>query len=360
MEIREAEPETCREAVVDLLWEHRHWPGATPREYLRLWDRRYRTLSDGEPRVWIARENGRVVGHIALFLRRFRVGDVELSGAVTGDLLVRGDRRHTLLGIQLLSIPHGLVNSGRLDFVYTFPNPIAYRLAVKLGWHDFGAIHDHVDVRSAASVLRRRTGSEWVARLCGGVAGAAWQWRRRIRQRPLRTAFRRFQVGADDGLEPGRLDRAHWRYRPDRLVGADSAGYLVRRFLHDPSARRRLFVVRDAVDGRLEGHVIVEFRAGRASVCDCRVNAAALDEATAIALAARHLPSDVEVFSVPTLPQTHLAARLRALGFLPRAPRDPYAEGVRCTVFFSPRHPHASTLAGVQAWNLYRHSAGDA
>lgn len=352
-EIQEAAPHSVREAVVDLFWENRHWPGTTHGEYSRLWDWRYQALADGEPRVWVARDGASVVGHIAVFPRRFRLGDVALQGAVSGDLLVRRDRRPTLLGLQLLKIPQRLVSEGALDFVYTLPNAISHRLALGLGWHDLGAIQEHVDLRRARPLLRRRTSSELLASAVGPLVERTWAAHRWVRQRSIHAAVRHLRIEVDPVEEPSETDRSHWLHRRDRIVGADSTGYIVRRFLRDPFNRRKFFALRDPRDHRLEGYVIVEFRKNRAVVCDCQVNTGALDEAAAITLVARHLPPDVEVLSVPTLAETRLSADLRRRGFVRRSSRRPSDEGRRLTVFWSPQHPQAPKLARAEMWNVY-------
>lgn len=353
VEIREVEPRSVREEVVRLFWEHRHWPGATHDEYLNLWDWRYAALADGDARAWVAEEDGEIVGHVAVFPRRFRIGDTSLRGAVSGDLLVRRDRRQGLVAVRLLSIPHRLVNEGTYDLVYTLPNRVSLRLAVGLGWHDLGTLHEHVELRRVGPVLHRRLSSRAAASALRPLAAAAWSLRRRVLQRSVPQRARRLRIQLEDTVDPLRFDRTHWQYRPDRLVGGDTCPFIVRRFLQDPFKRRRLLTMRDLATDRLEGYVIVELRNGRAAVTDCQVNPAGLNEATAITLSAPLLPLDTETLVVQTLPGTLLAAELRALGFMQRAPKTPSPEKPHVTALWNPQHPQASSLARVEEWNLF-------
>lgn len=351
-EITRVEPRAIRDELVDLLWEHHHWPGSSPAEYLRLWEWRYRSLGDGEPLAWVARapDDGKLVGHIAFFPRRFRLGGLELRGAAPGDVIVdRAWRRHGL-GARLLLLPKQLVRKGDFDLVLIAGSLLVHRLGTRLGYHDLETLHAHVDLRRSGPALARRFAP---ATALGPLVDLASSVRRRRRQREARRTGRRFAVeplGLDAVVS---LDRAHWSFPPDRLVGVDSTGYLARRFLDDPFNTRQLFALRDRASGRTEGYVIVEYRGARATVCDCRVNAATLTEATAIAVVGRHLPAETEVYSVPVLPGSVLSDELRASGFVHRRPQEPPEARLHLMAFWRPEDPHAADLARLERWNLY-------
>lgn len=347
--IEQAEPASVRDAVVDLLWTHRHWPGATRETYVALWDWRYGALADGQPLVWVARapEDGRLIGHVAVFPRRFRLGDVELRVAVPGDLLIHRDHRRSLLGIRLLSLPQLLARRGVFDLVLTFPTELSYRLSVQLGYRALGSWRTWVDLRRAAPALRRRAGP--LAGLLGPVADGLWKVRRWTHQRGVRAAARRFRVEPVAAARVQALDRSQWRHPADRLVAVASNAYLERRFLRDPWNRRELFGVWDRRTGQIEGHVVVEYRDAVATVCDCQVNAAVLDEVTAIALVAPGLSPDVAFYAVPALPGSRLGDELRRAGFVPRS-SDPW---IQVSAFWAPAHGLAEQLTGVERWNLF-------
>jgi len=357
--IRQVEPRTVREEVVDLLWAHRHWAGATRDEYLALWDWRYGALADGEPLVWVARApgGGALTGHVAVFPRRFRLGDRELRGAVPGDLLVHRDHRRSLLGIRLLSLPQLMARRGAFDLVLTFPTELSYRLSLQLGYCDLGSWRSYADLRRAEPVLRGRIGR--VAGAVGPMVDALWAVRRWRYQHALRAAARRFRLEPVEVGRVGALDRSHWRRRPDRLVAVGSATYLERRFLLDPFNRRELFGVWERRTSRFQAHVIVEYRQGIAAVCDCDVNAAVLDEVTAIVLTASCLPPEVAVYGVPALPGSLLEVELRRAGFVRRSWGGAGRAAIYATAFWNPAHPRAAELARVERWNLLT-GAGDA
>jgi hypothetical protein len=138
-------------------------------------------------------------------------------------------------------------------------------------------------------------------------------------------------------------------------VAAEDSDYLVGRFLHAPLAHR-LILGLFGPDERVEGHVVVEPDGDRALVCDCRVNAERLDEATAIALVADHLAEWFDLVAVPTPPASDLAAELRAIGFLHRPP-DEADERLHLSAWWDARHPAANALRRLESWSLYTGAA---
>lgn len=352
------EPDEVREQVVELMWEHRHWPGETREDYRRLWEWRYRALGDGPPGVRVARTtDGRVVGHTAVFPRTFRFGDRRLRGAVPGDILVHRDWRRHGIGVQLMLLPKQMVRRGDLDVVIVVGTYRAHEILVRLGFEELGGFHRHVRVLDSRPLLEGRLPRPALAAAAapvvdGALGLAGWLPRRRVRSRAAG-----LEVVALDPDAVAGMDRSHWSFPADRLVGEDSPSYLVRRFLQDPHTRRELLALRDGATGDVEGHVVVEHDGGTATVCDCRVNADRLDEAAAISLAGERLSGRAAVYQVPALPGSDLAGRLRSLGFLHRSPVRPPGERVHVSAYWDPDLPFADALRGPEAWSLYTGAA---
>lgn len=356
--VERVEPDEVREQVVELMWEHRHWPGETREDYRRLWAWRYRALGDGRPGVRVARTpDGRVVGHTAVFPRTFRFGDRRLRGAVPGDILVHRDWRRHGIGVRLMLLPKQMVRRGDLDLVIVVGTYQAHEILVRLGFEELGGFHRHVRVLDSRPLLEGRLPGPALATaaapLVDGALGlAGWLPRRRARSRAAG-----LEVVALDADEVAGMDRGHWSFPAGRLVGEDSPTYLVRRFLKDPCTRRELLALRDEATGAVEGHVVVEHDGGTATVCDCRVNADRLDEAAAVALAGDQLAGRAAVYQVPALPGSDLAGRLRSLGFLHRSPVRTPEERVHVSAFWDPDLPCADELRGPEAWSLYTGAA---
>lgn len=356
IEIVQVDPRSVRDRVVDLLWEQRHWPAESREEYLRLWDWRYSALSEGEPLSWVARApDGEIVGHQAVFPRRFRLGERELRCALPGDALVHPAWRSSGIGARLVLMPRQLLREHDFDLVLVVGNSLVHRLCVRLGYQDLGTYQRYADLRRTGPWLRRRFGRA-VASL-GPAADLLWAARRRLRQQRGRRRAGGLVVERLDAEAVMRLDTGHWRHAPDRVVAAESAEYVVRRFLDDPFTRREMFGLFDSSSGRLEGHVIVEFHDASASVCDCRVNDSRVDAATAIGIVGDQLPATTETYAVPTRPGSALAAELETNGFVARSSASPEEGQLYLTAFWSPKHPAAAELGHVERWNLYTGAA---
>lgn len=349
--IAQVEPEDVRDQVIDLLWDHRHWPGSSRDDYVRLWEWRYGGLSESVPLTWVARAgDGRLVAHLAVFPRRYRVEDAELRCALPGDVLVHRDWRASGIGTRMILLPRQLVREGRFDIALVVGNVLVHKLCTRLGYRDLTTFASYVDLRRSGPGLERRFGR--AARVAGPVIDLAWKLRRRLRQRAGRRRAAGLTVERLDASRLPRLDRGHWRHPPGRLVGAEDEAYLARRFLQDPYARREIFGLLDAATRRLEAHVAVEYGAGRGVVCDCRVNAARLDEVTAIALVGDHLPAAICTYAVAARPGSLLAGELEAAGFVPR-PLEPPDRRLHLTAFWNRAHSLAAPLERTAAWNLY-------
>jgi hypothetical protein len=351
VELLQVEARSVREEVVDFLWDRKHWPWRTREEYYRAWDWRYSSLSEGEPLVWIARdsESASMVGHIAVYPRRFRIAGTEVRVGVPGNLVVHHDHRTGFVGPRLVSIPRTLVKSGVFDMIVAFGNERAHPMFLKLGFQDLGRLYTFTDVRRCGPALRRRLK---VPTPAGPLLDGALAARRGLRRWRRGAGARGLEVRPLSGAEFLRADRSHWAAPADRLVPAGSSGFVARRFIDNPITPLKLHGLVDRATGALEGYVVSEGNT-RARVWECAVNHARLSEAMAISCVADAIPA-LEAVQVPLLPNSQLARELRDLGFLQRkTPADYIEQTTSVGVFWLPTHPLAAAFADTARWNLW-------
>lgn len=349
-EFVQAEPQSSRDDIVRFFWDQRHWPWPTLEEYYRAWDWRYSSLSDGREWVWLAREkaSGEIVGHIAVYLRRFRIGSTELRVGVPGNLVVREECRGSLAGPRLVSFPRTLVKSGELDAILAFANPTAHGMFERLGFRDFGLMHPFVRVVRWGAVLRRRVPA---ISPIGSIVDAMTLAKRQSTDVRKAKHGKRLQVRVLSPDEFLAFDRSHWRIPSDRLATDDTGGYVVRRYLECPHAVRRLVGLIDVERQTLEAYVVAG-GAERIRIWDCQVNEDSIDESAAISRAAGAL-SDAETIVVPVLPGSGLAKKLTGAGFRHRQPDDYMNQTTRVSAFWLDGHPAGEALADVDKWNLW-------
>lgn len=350
VEVMQINAQSIRDDVVDLLWENRSRLQTTREEYGRGWDWRYGALSDGEPLAWVARDSDTrsLVGYIALYRRRYRIGGVELQVGVPGNLIVHRDHRTGLVGPRLVRLPRTEVNNGAFDMVVAFANPAAHPLFEKLGFHGLGRMHVYTDVRRCGPPLRRRLK---VPTPIGPVLDSALRVRRVLYRRHQRRGMSGMQVrrlSAHDFLE---ADRSHWKQPSDRLVANHSGPYMVRRFVECPLDDRQVYGLVDETSGALEAYVVAQGTT-RVRVWECQSNRDRLDEAAAISRVADALP-EAETIHVPVLPDSLLADELRSLGFIRREPTDYVERTTSIDAYWLPSHPLAPELADTRRWNLW-------
>lgn len=348
IEVITVDPITIRDASVAFWWDRQLWRDWPIERYYKVWDWRYRSLSDGPPLVCVARDKhtGRLLGHSAIYRRHFQLNGTTLSVGIPSNLAVHRDIQGGVAGARLASLPSRELRAGHYDVILAFANRIAHDIFLRLGARDLGVMSGFTDIHRSAPTLRRYSRLLAPAGfiLDAGLS-ARREWLRRRRRRSIR-----IDVCRVSGDEFRRMDRSHWVPPKDRVVAADSSDYLVRRHLECPYTERDLFVLLDARTGTCEGYLVTE-GAGRVDLWDVQVNGATLDLPTAI-LAASRAFRGVQCVSTSALPGTMLASDLAAAGFVgPRPVNSDYPRFVDGTV--RPRHPLERELSDFSRWNLW-------
>lgn len=346
--IQEIRPEELREELIDFFWSQRHWPYPTREDYARAWDWRQASLGVESARVWIARaeDTGEILGHIAVYPRRFRFRGRELRVAVPGNFLVREDQRNTLIGPRLATGLRRLVIDREYDVVLAYANPAAHQMFTRLGFRVLGQFHEFLDVRRSASILRRYGKGAVIA---APIVDAAMAIRRRWLQRHSGRDVMDWEARLLDSAAVRQLDRAHWAVIEDRLAPACLGQFIAGRFLDAPFTDYQVVGIYDN-SGRVQALVVVNPRR-RVRVVECAVNPLAIDSATAISVALRALPEPHAVL-VQTLPSSQLAGELERAGYIAREPLDPVAARTWWSAFWRDDHPLATELAHSSRWAL--------
>jgi hypothetical protein len=349
-EFQTVDPQGVRDEVVNLFWEHRKWPGETLQDYYDNWDWRYSALSEGPALVHLARltETGQLVGHIGVYRRTFRFGNVTLRVGVPGNLFAHPEWQKTIVGVRLVMFLRSLVQRGEFDAVIGFGNQIANAMLARFTFAQFGAMHTYVDVRDVRPLLRRRNRAFAVVAPLFNLATSA---RRGVKSRLRageRPELRVRELTPDQVLQ---LDRSHWA-PPNRLVAWDSNRFLAQRYLLEPRASRRMHGLFDPSTGSLEAYVISESTT-RVKVWDCQVNPSVIDPPSAIATVTAANWPNAETILVPTLPQTQLARDMIAAGFLERRSGDLTEENTYVSAYWLPNSPHAAIFGDPSVWNIW-------
>jgi hypothetical protein len=349
LEVRRVDPLEMREGIVDFFWRIRMWPQPTKDHYFRLWDWRYRSLSEGPPATWVVLEGTTVVGHLAILLRTLALDGQRIRAGITANYRVDPSLSATLVSGALARAPRRLVRAGELDLLLGFSNTAAHREAVAIGNLELGPLRTFAHVVRWAPLLRRRS------RLLGALAplaGAA------MRARKLFGRARSPHLPEDltalvlEAKELAGMDRSHWEHRGGLTWDGTTAAF-ANHFCPSEFRASRVLGVIDRRTDRLEGLVALEGE-NDLQVLECSVNESALSAVQAVEIALRASPA-VESVRVPLLPRTHLAAAFRDAGYLqlPAAYSAAVLRGTFWSAYWPKEHRLATALADTRAWNLW-------
>jgi hypothetical protein len=201
--------------------------------------------ADGRPEIWVAREDGRLLGQYASMPVRLWWGSREVRSSWGMDVFLAAEARGRGLGAQLFTAWSDHVEVA-LGLGLT---PSSYGLFKKLRYHDVGPVPFFQKVLDARAVARRRLGP-----VAGGAAAAVLRAALAVvhpeRRRPARgivTAPGAGFTGDYDGL----WERAHGSYA--MCVRRDRA-YLDWKYAGCP--HRQYDVTEARREGRLDGFAV--------------------------------------------------------------------------------------------------------
>jgi GNAT superfamily N-acetyltransferase len=200
---------------------------------------------DGRPEIWVAREDGRLLGQYASMPVRLWWGSREVRSSWGMDVFVAAEARGRGLGAQLFTA-WGDHQEVALGLGLT---PSSYGLFKKLRYHDVGPVPFFQKVLDPRAVARRRLGP-----VAGSVAApvlrAALAVGRPERTRPARDVVTAAAAGFTDEYD-ALWERARGSYA--MCVRRDRA-YLDWKYARCP--HRRYDVTEARRDGRLDGFAV--------------------------------------------------------------------------------------------------------
>lgn len=349
LEVRRIDPLEMRAAIVDFFWKIHMWPHPTKDHYFRLWDWRYRSLSEQTPIGWVALDGTTVVGHIVVLSRTLTLNGQRIRAGITANYRVDEPYRTTMVSGALGSAPRALIRQGEFDLLLAFSNRAASRVIVALGYRELGRMRTWVKVFNWAPILRRRSRLLPALAPLASAGVRAYQLVRRVRAPHLPDGLTARVLGAE---KLASLDCSHWQHRGG-LTWDGTLTSFANHFCPSEFRASRVIGVVDGRTGRLEGLVALE-GTDHLQILECSVNESALSAVHAVELAVQASP-DVQSVRVPLLPQTNLAAAFRDAGYLqlPAAYSAAVLRDTFWSVYWLKQHPLAAALADTRAWNLW-------
>lgn len=336
--VREVDPLAEPQPILDIL--RRNLPTAATPERLEWL---YLSNPDGPALAWLAEDqDGVPVGTSAAHPRRMRIDGVVLRAVNLGDFAV--DQAYRTLGpaLQLLRATLTPVCTGAYAFSYDYPSRSMYALYRRMGWTDLGRTERWVYPVTVQATVRRQLGKGMIADVVGATADVALRARGALAR--AANAVRVELLSGPCGEEFDALDARLAGCRP--VMGVRDAAYLNWRYLQHTMWRHAILCARR--DSRLIGYAVL--RHGASTLVSLADLHAEQDESVRRQLIAEAVQwarsQHAEALDVEVLEGSASARMVRSLGFIRREAH------VGLVPVFSPRSPHAATLAAANNWWL--------
>jgi hypothetical protein len=233
--IREADPQTDRQAMQDCLRRNR-----TRYEEDEIFEARfdwaYRDNPHGPGKAWLAidQNKNQVVGFTSAFPRKVRVNDQLLTGWNCADFSIDQEYRTLGVAMKLRRAAKDCVDRGEFDFLFAHPNQRMLAVHEKVGHQAIGKMVRYAALLRLENKLETLTGNKLAANALAALGNPILHL---VTPGRARTGQYDFFVKEETsfGAEYDRLfELASARHRV--IVQRDS-GYLTWRFLQNPLYR---------------------------------------------------------------------------------------------------------------------------
>ena len=88
---------------------------------IEYWNWEFKDNSSGAAQIWVAEDNGRIVGHYAIVPRWFQVGPVVRTGSIVVDVMTHPDYRKQGMFVEIGRESLSGAGSAGIEFSYGFP-----------------------------------------------------------------------------------------------------------------------------------------------------------------------------------------------------------------------------------------------
>lgn len=167
-------------------------------QWLRWWHWMYKENPVGHGRIWVAEDDGKIVGHYPLIFMMLKVGNQIVKASQNIDQMTHPDYRRQ--GIALKLGRQALDESEREEVYITigFANEGSYGVDIKTGWFDICYMQLMVKVFNVENTVRVKFKNKFAARLFATGAKLALLALSRRRKTPFFDGLTITQVSSFD------------------------------------------------------------------------------------------------------------------------------------------------------------------
>jgi GNAT superfamily N-acetyltransferase len=133
-------------------------------EWMMWWDWMYNQSPEGS-KIWVAEDNGKIVGQFACILTNLKVGKAVKKAALSVDTMTHPDYRHQGLMSTLERKGIDELAKASVDMIYGFPNESSYPMDLKIGFFSVASLRSMVMIFNWKNVLRTRISNNFLLAL---------------------------------------------------------------------------------------------------------------------------------------------------------------------------------------------------
>lgn len=152
---------------------------------IQYWVWKFKKNPHGSPEIWVAEDNGKIVGCYILNPVRLTIGQVSVMGAQSVDAAV--DEAYRGAGIFKRLAVSAITNAAKegVALIYAFPTEIAYKGQVRIGYRSVSVIPKMVKVLCMSSLFEEQSFNSLFLRRILGIMRTHRRIRRaKISSRP--------------------------------------------------------------------------------------------------------------------------------------------------------------------------------
>jgi len=140
--------------------------GYNEEQWMRWWNWMYKNNPGGPTRIWLAEDNGKLVGQYPLIFMRLKVGNQIIKASQNIDQMTHPDYRYQGIASKLGKQALNEASSEGVHVTIGFANEASYVVDLKAGWVDVCAQRAMIRPLNLESILGKYITNKFLLKIC--------------------------------------------------------------------------------------------------------------------------------------------------------------------------------------------------
>jgi GNAT superfamily N-acetyltransferase len=134
-------------------------------DWMRWWNWMYKQSPNGS-NIWLAEDNGKIVGQFTFIFNNLKVGNEVKTAAFSIDTMTHPDYRHQ--GVMATLARNGIDELAKAStyITYGFPNELAYPIDIKIGFFNIADLRSMIMILNWKNILSTRISNNFLLIPC--------------------------------------------------------------------------------------------------------------------------------------------------------------------------------------------------